>query len=126
MRQDGTNEVIDGQQRTISVAQYVNGDYSLDGRYIHNLQDDEQERILNYSMPVYICEGNASEKLDWFRIINIAGVKLTDQVIALDQVIHDLGDASLSPRFLSGGLFLYKDNMARSQLFVMDQSQNYL
>ena len=79
VRQDGTYEVIDGQQRTISAAQYVEGDYSLDGRYFHNLQDDEQERILNYPLQVYVCEGNASEKLDWFRIINIAGEKLTDQ-----------------------------------------------
>ena len=79
VREDGTYEVIDGQQRTISVAQYVESDYSLDERYFHNLQDDEQERILNYSLQVYICEGNASEKLDWFRIINIAGVKLTAQ-----------------------------------------------
>ena len=46
VRQDGTYEVIDGQQRTISAAQYVEGDYSLNGRYFHNLQDDEQERIL--------------------------------------------------------------------------------
>ena len=79
VRQDGTYEVIDGQQRTISAAQYVEGDYSLDGRYFHNLQDDEQELILNYALQVYICEGNASEKLDWFRIINIAGEKLTNQ-----------------------------------------------
>ena len=79
VRQDGRYEVIDGQQRTISAAQYVKGDYSLDGRYFHNLQDDEQEWILNYSLQVYICEGSASEKLDWFRIINIAGEKLTGQ-----------------------------------------------
>ena len=79
VRQDGTYEVIDGQQRTISAAQYVEGDYSLDGRYFHNLQDDEQKRILNYSLQVYVCEGNASEKLDWFRIINIAGERLTGQ-----------------------------------------------
>ena len=79
VRQDGTYEVIDGQQRTISAARYVEGDYSLDGRYFHNLQDDEKERILHYPLQVYVCEGNASEKLDWFRIINIAGEKLTDQ-----------------------------------------------
>ena len=79
VRQDGTYEVIDGQQRTISAAQYVEGDYSLDGRYFHNLQDDEQERILNYPLQVYVCEGTASEKLDWFRIINIAGERLTGQ-----------------------------------------------
>jgi hypothetical protein len=28
---------------------------------------------------VYFCEGNDKEKLDWFKIINIAGEKLTDQ-----------------------------------------------
>jgi len=28
---------------------------------------------------VYFCEGDAREKLDWFRVINIAGEKLTDQ-----------------------------------------------
>ena len=79
VRQDGTYEVIDGQQRTISAAQYVIGDYSLDGRYFHNLEDDEQERILNYPLQVYVCEGSASEKLAWFRIINIAGERLTGQ-----------------------------------------------
>ena len=79
VHQDGTYEVIDGQQRTISIAQYVEGDYSLDGLGFFNLQDDEQERILDYELQVYICEGTASEKLAWFRIINIAGVKLTDQ-----------------------------------------------
>ena len=79
LRDDGTYEVIDGQQRTISAAQYVEGDYSLDGRYFHNLQDDEQERILNYPLHVYVCEGTASEKLAWFRIINIAGERLSSQ-----------------------------------------------
>ena len=79
LREDGSFEVIDGQQRTISVAQYVNGDYSLGGRYFHNLQDDEQEQILDYLLQVYVCEGSASEKLGWFRTVNIAGEKLTDQ-----------------------------------------------
>ncbi len=79
VREDGSYEVIDGQQRTISIAQYVESDFSLDGRYFHNLQDDEQEQILDYPLQVYICEGSASEKLDWFEIINIAGERLTDQ-----------------------------------------------
>lgn len=79
VRDDGTFEIIDGQQRTISAAQYVNGEYSLNGRYFHNLQDDEQDRILDYGMQIYICTGTASEKLDWFRIVNIAGEKLEPQ-----------------------------------------------
>ena len=28
---------------------------------------------------VYFCEGDDKEKLDWFKIINIAGEKLTEQ-----------------------------------------------
>jgi len=79
VREDDSFEVIDGQQRTISVCQYVNGDFALNGRYFHNLQSDEQEQILNYKLMVYLCSGTDSEKLQWFKTINIAGEKLTDQ-----------------------------------------------
>ena len=77
--EDGTFEVLDGQQRTISFCQYVKGDFSVDNRAFHNLTNVEQEKILNYKLMVYFCEGNDKEKLDWFKIINIAGEKLTDQ-----------------------------------------------
>lgn len=75
----GNYEVLDGQQRTISIAQYVNGDYSLDDRFFHNLTDEEQDQILDYELMIYFCEGTDKERLDWFRVINIAGEKLTDQ-----------------------------------------------
>lgn len=75
----GNFEVLDGQQRTISIGQYVNGDYSLDNRFFHNLTKEEQNGILNYELMIYFCEGTDKERLDWFRIINIAGEKLTDQ-----------------------------------------------
>lgn len=78
-RDDGTFEVMDGQQRTISFCQYFNSEFSIDYRYFHNLFDDEKEQFLNYKLMVYICEGTDKEKLDWFRIINIAGEKLTEQ-----------------------------------------------
>ncbi len=76
---DGNFEVIDGQQRTISICQYVNGDFSFEGRYFHNLQADEKEQFLGYELTVYRCSGTDSEKLAWFKTINIAGEKLTDQ-----------------------------------------------
>src|SRR5947209_10454453 len=79
VREDGNFEVIDGQQRTISVCQYVNGDFSFKNLYFHNLPDDKQEQILNYKLMVYLCSGTDSERLDWFRTINIASEKLTDQ-----------------------------------------------
>src|SRR6266566_7329874 len=79
VRDDGSYEVIDGQQRTLSICQYVNGDYSINGLAFHNLQDDQQEQILKYKCMVYFCSGTDSEKLEWFKTINIAGMKLTDQ-----------------------------------------------
>ena len=79
VRKDGNYEIIDGQQRTISICQYVNSDFSFKDMFFHNLQDDEQEQILNYKLTVYECSGTDSEKLEWFKTINIAGEELTDQ-----------------------------------------------
>ncbi len=79
LKENGTFEVIDGQQRTLSLCQYINGDFSYNLRSFHNLQSDEQQQILDYKLMVYICSGKDSEKLKWFQTINIAGEKLTEQ-----------------------------------------------
>lgn len=79
VREDGNFEVIDGQQRTISLCQYINGDFAYFFKYFHNLQKDEQGQLMNYKLMVYVCSGTDSEKLEWFKTINIAGEKLTDQ-----------------------------------------------
>jgi len=80
---DGTFEILDGQQRTVSFCQYINGDFSInaDGhaKAFHNLTETEKKQILDYELMIYFCEGNDKEKLDWFKIINIAGEKLFDQ-----------------------------------------------
>ena len=67
--EDGTFEVLDGQQRTISFCQYVTGCFSLDNRAFHNLTKTEQEQILQYKVMIYFCEGTDKEKLDWFKIV---------------------------------------------------------
>ena len=78
-----TYEVLDGQQRTISVAQYVNKDFPIkvngNDKFFQNLTNTEREQILNYEVTVYLCEGTEEEKLEWFKIINIAGETLTNQ-----------------------------------------------
>jgi len=76
---DGTYEVLDGQQRTISICEYIDGKFSINYQYFHNLEKEEQKQILDYEMMIYICEGDTREKLDWFKVINIAGEKLSDQ-----------------------------------------------
>lgn len=72
-------EVLDGQQRTISVCEYVDGSFSVDDKFFYNLPSDQKKQILDYELFVYVCDGTDSEKLDWFHIINIAGEQLTDQ-----------------------------------------------
>ena len=79
VKEDRNYEVLDGQQRTISLAQYVSGDFSLNDRYFHNLTSVEKDAILDYELMIYFCEGTDKERLDWFRTINIAGEKLTEQ-----------------------------------------------
>lgn len=79
VREDGSFEIIDGQQRTISIAQYIQSDYSVDGLYFHNQPLEIQGQVLDYELMVYVCEGTHQDKLDWFRIVNIAGEKLYEQ-----------------------------------------------
>lgn len=83
VNEDGTFEVLDGQQRTISFCQYVAGDFSIniDGHpmAMHNLNQSQKDQILDYELMVYVCAGNDQDKLDWFRTINIAGAELTPQ-----------------------------------------------
>lgn len=80
VRDDGTYEVIDGQQRILSICEYVAGHFSYNDMAFHNLQDDAQDKILDeYKLMVYFCSGTNTEKLDWFETINIAGEELTQQ-----------------------------------------------
>jgi len=85
--EDGTFEVMDGQQRTISFCEYIAGKFSLNYQYFHNLEEDEKAQILNYKLMVYLCSGTDSEKLEWFKTINIAGEELTNQEL-LNAVYH--------------------------------------
>lgn len=76
-------EVLDGQQRTLSVMRFLDHkfDVKIDGHsyYWDSLPDDKYKALINYEFMIYICEGNESEKLDWFRVVNISGEELTDQ-----------------------------------------------
>ena len=81
IREDGGYEVLDGQQRTISIGQYVTGDFSLDNRFFHNLTKEEQDKILDYELMIYLCEGSDKERIEWFTVINTYGEKVNAQEI---------------------------------------------
>ncbi len=83
-------EVLDGQQRTISICDFVNGDFSLSKMSFKanwassitsffTMPQDKKDEFLDYELMIYICEGDDSEKLEWFKTINIAGEELTPQ-----------------------------------------------
>ena len=87
---DGTYDCLDGQQRTISLCNFVDGTTSFKAQwfnnnresYIHNIKrvnPEMYEAFMNYELEVYICKGTKSEQMEWFRTINIAGEELTEQ-----------------------------------------------
>lgn len=76
---NGTYELMDGQQRTLSICSYIDGDFAINYQYFFNLTSNQKQQILDYEIMVYLCTGTEEEKLDWFRTINIVGEKLTDQ-----------------------------------------------
>jgi hypothetical protein len=80
---DNHFELIDGQQRTISICQYANNEFSIviDGmpQNFDNLSLEKKNYFLDYKLQVYVCTGTPDEKLEWFSIINLAGEPLTLQ-----------------------------------------------
>ncbi len=110
--EQGTYELLDGQQRTISICLYyinsffVNVNGSLKG--IENLNDEEKAKFLDYPLQIYICEnGTDKEQLDWFRIINIAGEKLTNQELR-NAVYTGAWITDAKRRFSKTGCVAYK------------------
>lgn len=83
-KDDGNFEVLDGQQRTLSICQFLNHDFSINfnGQILYEDSSTEiLEMIKNYELMVYICEGSDMEKLEWFKTVNISGERLFDQEI---------------------------------------------
>lgn len=83
--EDGKYEVLDGQQRITSIGRYVRGLFEAPYKgHLQNftgLSPETRRRILETPLLIYVCEGEEEEIKDWFRTINIAGVRLSDQEI---------------------------------------------
>lgn len=82
---DGMYEVLDGQQRITSFARFVKKSWPFavewkgKTRYFDSLDEDEQKKITDAPLTIYVCEGEPSEIQEWFETINIAGVPLVQQ-----------------------------------------------
>jgi len=115
-------ELLDGQQRTISICSFIAGEYMMnfDGNLLgfNNMTVEQQNRILDYKLQVYICEGTDEEKLKWFQRINIAGEKLKEQEIR-NAIYSGLWVTQAKRRFSKTGCVAYKigsDFMAGSPI----------
>lgn len=83
---DDKFEVLDGQQRVTSIGRFVTGKFAVKDangheQYFSGMAESQQNKIMNASLLVYVCEGDEPEIKDWFKTINIAGVPLTQQEI---------------------------------------------
>lgn len=83
----GQLEVLDGQQRITSIGRYTTGKFAVkddngNQNYFSGLSQNQQDRILNTELLVYVCNGSESEIKEWFQTINIVGIPLNDQEVA--------------------------------------------
>lgn len=116
---DGLYEVLDGQQRITSFARFVNHSWPFavdrNGKphYFDSLGDDEQKRIFDAPLTIYVCEGEPSEIQTWFETINIVGVPLVKQ---------ELRNAAYHGSFVSMARKVFSNagntNMNRWQTYV--------
>jgi len=77
-------EVLDGQQRITSFGRYVTDKFAVKDeknmeQYFNGIAENKQEKIMQFELLIYECEGTESEIKEWFETINIAGVPLTEQ-----------------------------------------------
>lgn len=87
-----TYELMDGQQRIISVCEFLANHLVVNYQKFFNIQKstpDIADKILDYELQVYICDGTVSDKLAWFKTINIAGKPLTEQELLNAQYVGE-------------------------------------
>ena len=119
LNKDGMYEVLDGQQRITSFARFRNNswpfkvDWNGKIRYFDSLDKDDQDRINQTKLTIYVCEGEPSEIQAWFETINIAGVPLVKQ---------ELRNASYHGTFVTKARAVFSNtgnaNMNRWQTYV--------
>lgn len=125
---NGNYEMIDGQQRTLSICEFFTHSFNIEDKdrgtlYFSTLTADEKKKFLDYELTVYFCSGTDKEKLDWFRVINIAGEKLLDQEL-LNAVYVGPFVTDARRHFSKDGCPAYK--MANDLLNGVAKEQAYL
>lgn len=126
--EDGTFELLDGQQRTLSICSFYEGRFIIihngHEKGIENLAPEIIKQFLDYKLRIYICEnGSSDEKVDWFKIINIAGEKLTNQEM-LNAVYAGPWVTAIKKRFSKTNCLAYR--IAKDYMTGRPLRQDYL
>lgn len=131
---DGRYELMDGQQRTISICRYAavrdEADrqsyeqcFSVDNLYFFNLPEDQKQSIRDYVLDIYVCDGTPSEVLDWFKIINIAGKVLSPQELRNTSIRQEYLETAIEWIAARDGLESIEEYMALHQ---QDENANQI
>ncbi|MCY4161446.1 MAG: DUF262 domain-containing protein [Flavobacteriaceae bacterium] len=82
-KDDGSFELLDGQQRGITIGDFFEGRFSVKlndvDTYFHRLDKTKQKNFLAYSLKTCIVKGDHNDKMEYFKTINTGSEKLSDQ-----------------------------------------------
>lgn len=84
---DNHYEVLDGQQRITSLGRFMTDKFPLidenkKPHYFTRMPTDQQKKIRETKLTIYVCEGEETEIKAWFKTINISGIPLNPQEIS--------------------------------------------
>lgn len=122
--EDGNYEILDGQQRTLTVLLYLNQSFIWNGKLAAGLDQASKEWLNNYEFTVYICEKDDNqtraefekEILEWFEVINIAGEPLTNQEL-LNAIYSGSWVADIKKYFSNEHSEIFKEKYGTEKYF---------
>ena len=84
--EDGSYEVLDGQQRITSICQFAKNMFSakIEGKNKSMAilkSHKEDDKFFEYEIEVNVCTGTKDELIEWFEIINISNKPLSKQEV---------------------------------------------
>ena len=127
---DGTMEVIDGQQRIMSICKYLNGDFSVNGiaDFLNEKTFDCElykntaiyKQIMSYNnLLAYIVEGDDDEKLEFegINLASIAGLLNMKTVPIIDDDFTMINDIDTLVALSVGNSVLYPKQVREGLVF---------
>lgn len=117
---NGALEMLDGQQRTKTICDFIKGDFHIvfDGEiyFFSTLSGEQKEQILNYNLDVTYCIGSEESRIKWFKRINQPNTILTNQ---------ELRNATYLGTFLESAKMVFSSTSGRAIKEINDKNAKY-